>query len=128
MSYPRLIVAQEVMVQQASDMDTYEMAKAEKERVMSDAVLIAYAVVAIQGRVEDEVSQSEAYRLYDRGWVKDRTKRGMLHFSRKGANGNSARIYSRFEIEALKRAEKRVEQAYIDAERKEKELKQLLNQ
>jgi len=128
MSYPRQIVAPEVMAQQASDMNTYEMAKAEKERVMSDAVLIAYAVVAIQGRVEDEVSQSEAYRLYDRGWVKDRTKRGMLHFSRKGENDNSARIYSRFEIEALKRAEKRVEQAYFDAERKAKELKELLNQ
>ena len=109
-------------------MNTYEMAKAEKERVMSDAVLIAYAVVAIQGRVEDEVSQNEAYRLYDRGWIKDRTKRGLLHFSRKGATDKSARIYSRFEIEALKRAEKRVEMAFIDAERKTKELKELLNQ
>ena len=109
-------------------MNTYEMAKAEKDKIMSDAVLIAYAVVAIQGRVEDEVSQSEAYRLYDRGWIKDRTKRGMLTTLRKGAEENSARIYSRFEIESLKRAEKRVEQAYLDAERKAKELKELLNQ
>ena len=109
-------------------MDSYQMANAEKDRVMSDAVLIAYAVLAVQGRKEDEISANEAYQLYDRGWINDRTQRGMLHFSRKGATSKSARIYSRFEIEALKRAEKRVEQAYFDAERKAKEFKQLLNQ
>lgn len=102
--------------------------KAKQQEVMEDAVLNAYAVLAVLGRKEDDISQNEAYRLYDRGWVKDRTKRGMLHFSRKGATDKSARIYSRFEIEALKRAEKRVEQAYVDAERKAKELKELLNQ
>lgn len=109
-------------------MTVYELAQKEKDRVMSDAVLIAYAVAAIQGRVEDEISQAEAYRLYDRGWITDRTKRGLLHFSRKGATGKSAKIYSRFEIASLKRAEKQLEQAYDDAVRRSKELKQCLNQ
>ena len=109
-------------------MTTYEQANIEKDRVMSDAVLIAYAVLAVQGRKEDELSAHEAYRLYDRGWINDRTNRGMLHFSRKGATSKSARIYSRFEIEALKRAEKHVEQAFNEAERRSKELNQLLNQ
>ena len=107
-------------------MSAYDMAQAEKDRVMSDAVLIAYAVLAVQGRKEDEISTNEAYRLYDRGWINDRTRRGMLHFSRKGATSKSARIYSRFEIEALKRAEKHVEEAFNAAERRANELNKLL--
>lgn len=90
----------------------YMQAKLLSNSIMEDAMLVAYAVVAIQGRVEDEVSANEAYRLYDRGWVKDRTERGLLKFSRKGKTDKSARIYSRFEIEALKRAEKRLSDAY----------------
>ena len=91
----------------------YMQAKLLSNNIMEDAMLVAYAVVAIQGRVEDEVSANEAYRLYDRGWVKDRTERGLLKFSRKGKTNKSARIYSRFEIEALKRAEKRLSEAYV---------------
>mgnify|MGYP006988928894 CR=1 FL=1 len=107
-------------------MDIFQLTKVEKSKVMADAVLIAYAVMAIQGRVEDEVSANEAYRLYDRGWIKDRTKRGLLHFTRKGATDKSAKIYSRFEIESLKRAEKSVTEAFEEARAKSGELSRML--
>ena len=93
---------------------------------MEQATLNAYAVLAVLGRKEDDISEREAFSLYDRGWVMDRTKRGMIHFSRKGATSKSAKVYSRFEIEALKRAEKHVEQSFNEAERRANELNQLI--
>ena len=107
-------------------MSAYDLAKAEQAKVMEQAVLTAYAVLAVLGRKEDELSANEAYRLYDRGWVIDRTNRGMLHFARKGATSKSAKVYSRFEIEALKRAEKHLNETFNAVMEKEIELKQLL--
>ena len=107
-------------------MTTYELAQKEQAKIMEQAVLTAYAVIAILGRKEDELSANEAYQLYDRGWINDRTNRGLLHFSRKGATSKSAKIYSRFEIEALKRAEKHLNETFNAVMEKEIELKQML--
>lgn len=97
--------------------DVYKATCREKSNIMEDATLVAYAVVAILGRKEDEISEREAKQLYDAGWLKDRTARKLLHFSRKGATSKSAKIYSRFEIESLKRAEKNIEKSFLEAER-----------
>lgn len=93
----------------------FEQAKLQSKKIMEDAIIIAYAIAAIQGRETDDISANEAYKIYDRGWIIDRTRRGMLHFNRKGAAEKSAKIYSRFEIESLKRAEKQIEEAYNTA-------------
>ena len=93
--------------------DAWKEAKLEQDRIMSDAILNAYAMLAITGHRDDELSEHEAKKLYDAGWIKDRTQRGLLHFSRKGATSKSAKVYSRFEIESLKRAEKRIENKYL---------------
>lgn len=107
-------------------MSAYTLAKQEQKKIMEQAVLTAYAVIAVLGRKEDELSANEAYQLYDRGWIIDRTNRGLLHFSRKGATSKSAKIYSRFEIEALKRAEKHLNETFNAVMEKEIELKRLL--
>ena len=105
---------------------TYDLAKEEQARIMEQATLNAYAVLAVLGRKEDDISEREAFSLYDRGWVMDRTKRGMIHFSRKGATSKSAKVYSRFEIESLKRAEKHLQDAYDNAEHKAQSLDQFI--
>ena len=97
-------------------------ARRERDRIMEDAMLVAYAVAAIMGNKEDEISENEAKKLYDAGWLKDRTQRGLLRFSRKGATSKSAKIYSRFEIESLKRAEKNIENSYQRARQKMEEM------
>lgn len=93
--------------------DAWKEAEIERDKIMSDAILNAYAMLAITGHKDDELSEHEAKKLYDAGWIKDRTQRGLLHFSRKGATSKSAKVYSRFEIESLKRAEKRIENKYL---------------
>lgn len=98
-------------------LDSYELAKQEKERIMDNAMLVAYATCAMLGRKEDDISENEAFSLYDRGWIKDRTQRGLLHYSRKGAAIRSAKVYSRFEIESLKRAEKKVTEQFLNAQK-----------
>lgn len=109
-------------------MNAFDLAKKEQSSIMEQAILNAYAVMAVLGRREDEISANEAYRLYDRGWIIDRTQRGLLHFSRKGATSKSAKVYSRFEIEALKRAEKHIAEAYDNAEYKAKTLDKFIQQ
>lgn len=103
-------------------LNAYELSQQEQSRIMEQATLNAYAVLAVLGRKEDDISEREAFSLYDRGWVMDRTKRGMIHFSRKGETSKSAKVYSRFEIESLKRAEKHLQEAYDNAEHKAKSL------
>lgn len=93
--------------------DAWKEAKLEQDRIMSDAILNAYAMLAITGHRDDELSEREAKKLYDTGWLKDRVNRGLIHYSRKGATSKSAKVYSRFEIESLKRAEKRIEDKYL---------------
>lgn len=109
-------------------MNAYELAKEEQARIMEQATLNAYAMLAVLGRKEDDISEREAFSLYDRGWVMDRTKRGMIHFSRKGATSKSAKVYSRFEIESLKRAEKHICDAYDNAEQKASSLDEFIKQ
>ena len=108
-------------------MNAYEAAKIEQQHLIENALLVAYAVVAIQGHKDDELSANEAYHLYGHTWVKDRTKRGMLHTLRSGAEIKSTKIYSRFEIEALKRAEKHVSEAFDAAQRRVEELQTTIN-
>lgn len=109
-------------------MNAYDLAKEEQARIMEQATLNAYAVIAVLGRKEDDISEREAFSLYDRGWVMDRTKRGMIHFSRKGETSKSAKVYSRFEIESLKRAEKHLCDAYDNAEQKANSLGEFIKQ
>lgn len=82
------------------------MAVRYKGLLIEFAMLIAYAVVAIQGKKEDDISEHEARELYGRQWITDRTQRGMIHFTRNGATEKSAKMYSRLEIEAQKLTEK----------------------
>lgn len=79
-----------------------------KGLLMEFAILVALAVVAVQGKKEDDISENEARKMYGRQWIADRTQRGMLKFTRNGATERSAKVYSRLEIEALKLTEKGV--------------------
>lgn len=87
-------------------------ARNERDRIMEDAMLTAYAVIAVLGYKEDDLSEREAFELYGRAWVKDRTRRGQLRFERHGEKELSPKVYSRFEIESLKRAEKNISISY----------------
>lgn len=102
---------------------TYDCANDSKLQIMHNAMITAYAVVAVLGRKEDELSEKEAFSLYGRVWVKDRTKRGMLKFSRSGATIRSAKNYSRFEIEALKMAEKGIKEQWENVIKEAEKLK-----
>ena len=82
------------------------MARKYKGLLMEFAILVATAVVAIQGKKEDDLSEHEAQQIYGRQWLKDRTQRGLLKFNRSGATNRSAKVYSRLEIESLKLTEK----------------------
>ena len=105
-------------------MKGYEGLRAEQRRIVDNAMLTAYAVVALLGRKEDDLSEREAFSLYGKAWIKDRTRRGMISFERNGALETSAKVYSRFEIECLKRAEKNIEESYKRALRSMEVLKQ----
>ena len=86
-----------------------------KSDIQEMAIMNAYAVVAILGLKEDEISEKRARELYGRGWIDTRTKAGLLHYTRKGETIRSPKVYSRFEIETLKRAEKHVEEKNMQA-------------
>lgn len=99
------------------------MAQKYKGTIMEFSILVALATLAVQGKKEDDISENEARKTYGRQWLKDRTNRGMLKYIRTGATERSAKIYSRFEIEALKLAEKGV-LSYVEQGRKEVEREQ----
>jgi hypothetical protein len=82
------------------------------ESIREGAILGAMAHNAIHGYVEDDISELQAFKKYGKAWIKDRTNRGQLHFSRIGSAKKSTKNYSIFEIETLKRAEKEVELMY----------------
>ena len=96
---------------------SYDIANNEKKSIMDNALITAYAVTSILGRKEDDISENEAFELYGRAWIKDRAERGMLHYNRVGTTKRSAKMYSRFEIEALKLAEKRMTERVKEAAR-----------
>jgi hypothetical protein len=77
-----------------------------KDLICQSAALGVRAACALQGRKEDDISERKAIELYGKAWLKDRTKRGLLHFNRVGATERSSKVYSIFEIESLKIAEK----------------------
>lgn len=96
-------------------MNAYKEANIERDKIAEDAILNAYALAAILGHKEDDVSEREAFEIYGKAWIIDRTRRGMIHFERNGSTEKSTKVYSRFEIECLKRAEKRVSDNYAAA-------------
>lgn len=87
----------------------------EKEQIMENALLNAMAFHAMNGNVKDEISEHQAWKIYGKAWIVDRTERGWIHFLRSGANAKCTKIYSRFEIECQKRSEKHIERAYNNA-------------
>lgn len=102
----------------------YDQLAKEKASVMEDAIFSAYAIMAMLGMKDDDISEREARETYGRKWLDDRTERGLLHFTRIGPNQRSAKMYSRFEISALKRSEKRIENAFYTAQRRAEEYQQ----
>ncbi len=96
-------------------MNTKDQVRNTAQQMREEAILNAYAVVAILGLKEDDLAEREVYSRYGRAWVKDRTQSGLLHFSRVGTADRSAKMYSRFEIETLRRAEKKIEDQYTQA-------------
>lgn len=79
-------------------------------------MLNALAFAAITGSPKDEISEGQAWKQYGKAWIKDRTERGWLHFMRNGAHEKSTKVYSRFEIESQKRAEKKIDNIYQNAD------------
>ncbi len=96
-------------------MNTTEQVCYAAQQMREQAILNAYAVIAILGLQGDDLAEREAFARYGRAWVKDRVKSGQLHYSRIGKDVRSAKMYSRFEIETLRRAEKKIEDQYTQA-------------
>lgn len=76
------------------------------------SITSALAYSAIHGLKEDDISQNEAYARYGSGWIRDRQERGYIHCRRNGPGQTSALVYSVFEIECQKRAEKLIADEY----------------
>lgn len=77
-----------------------------KELISLSAALGVRATGALKGYKQDEITERKANEIYGKAWVRDRTKRGLLHFNRVGSKSTSSKMYSVFEIESLKLAEK----------------------
>lgn len=92
--------------------NTRELVNRMAESIREGAMLGAMAQNAMHGYVEDDISEIQAFKKYGKAWIKDRTERGLLHYSRVGGAKKSTKNYSIFEIETLKRAEKEVELMY----------------
>lgn len=81
-------------------------------KIALSAYPYASAILAITGDQRDDISQNEAFKKYGSGWITDRERRGLIHSTRQSSKQNSAIIYSRFEIETLKRTEKLIQEEY----------------
>lgn len=88
----------------------------EKSTIMEQAMLNALAFAAMTGSPKDDISEGQAWKQYGKAWITDRTERGWIHFIRNGKCEKSTKVYSRFEIECQKRAEKHIVEAYQNAE------------
>ena len=95
--------------------DTKTLVQQFAQDIREAAVLAAFALQAIEGRREDEVSENDAYKRYGKAWVKSHVAIGQLHFTRVGPGETSTKVYSVFEIVTLKMAEKRLTQVYNNA-------------
>lgn len=92
--------------------NTRELVNRMAESIREGAMLGAMAQNAMHGYVDDDISEIQAFKRYGKAWIKDRTERGQLHFSRVGGAKKSTKNYSIFEIETLKRAEKEIDIMY----------------
>jgi hypothetical protein len=92
--------------------NTRELVNRMAESIREGAMLGAMAQNAMHGYVEDDISEIQAFKKYGKAWIKDRTERGQLHYSRVGGTKKSTKNYSIFEIETLKRAEKEIDTMY----------------
>ena len=92
--------------------NTRELVNRMAESIREGAMLGAMANNAMHGYVEDDISEIQAFKKYGKAWIKDRTNRGQLHFSRIGCAKKSTKNYSIFQIESLKRAEKKIDTMY----------------
>lgn len=91
---------------------TIELVNRVAESIREGAMLGVMAQNAMHGYVDDDISEIQAFKRYGKAWIKDRTERGQLHFSRVGGAKKSTKNYSIFEIETLKRAEKEIDTMY----------------
>ena len=92
--------------------NTRELVNRMAESIREGAMLGAMANNAMHGYVEDDISEIQAFKKYGKAWIKDRTNRGQLHYSRIGGAKKSTKNYSIFQIESLKRAEKKIDTMY----------------
>lgn len=92
--------------------DIQEMVRRMTMSIREGALLGILADNAVHGYVDDDISEVQAFKKYGKAWIRDRTNRGELHFSRVGAAQKSTKNYSIFEIETLKRAEKCIEEMF----------------
>lgn len=78
--------------------------------IMEETELAAMAVLRLQNPSFDEVKLSEAYEIAgSRRWLDWHIKNNNIRGARRGTAKNSPIFFSRFEIAALKRAEKEME-------------------
>jgi len=88
------------------------MVKNFAQEIREASILGALAFGAIHGLRSDDISENDAYKKYGKAWVRHNVDLGHLHFARIGSTTKSTKMYSVFEIETLKRAEKRIEEMY----------------
>ena len=92
--------------------DTITLVQQFAQDIREAAVLAAFALQAIEGRREDDVSENDAYKRYGKAWIKSHVAIGQLHFT---PGETSTKFYSVFEIVTLKMAEKRLTEVYNNA-------------
>lgn len=92
--------------------DTSWLMKKVASDIREGAILGALAYNAVHGKVEDDISELQAYKKYGKAWIKHHVEKGELHFTRIGKTDKSTKLYSVFEIETLKRAEKMIQKEF----------------
>lgn len=85
-----------------------EMVKNLTQQIREISLLAALATKVVDCNKSDDISEREAYKRYGKAWIVDRTKRGVIHFSRDGSTSKSRKTYSMHEIMCAKYAEKGV--------------------
>jgi hypothetical protein len=76
----------------------------EKNQQIELATLAVDIVLSRFGIIKDEISQREAFRLFDEARVRTWVNKGLVKFVR-GTSINSPHTYSRIELETIKRLE-----------------------
>lgn len=86
---------------------TEDRLRSRMQEIVDMADFVAMAILRRTQPASDEISQREAFRTYGYGWIKLMSDRGLLESKRKGRARNSPIVYSRFQIEALREAERK---------------------